>query len=236
LVLSLFVGIFAFSFNAFNFNLNWAILLEYKTMIIDGFIATILISIASLVLSIIFGILLALASFSNILFLRTFAITYTELIRATPLLIQIIIFYFVIANAFGLDNKYIAGVLILSLFSSAYVGEIFRAGFKSIPKTQLESAMSVGFNKYQTFLYVIFPQLLSRSLPPLVGVLVNLVKDSSLLSIISIYEFTMAANQIQATTYSTIEIYTVIAVGYLIATLPISLYSKRLESKLGYNF
>ena len=98
-------------------------------------------------------------------------------------------------------------------------------------KSQLESARAIGLTRAQTYRYVIFPQALRQTLPPLAGQFVSLVKDSSLLSIISISEFTWNAENVNAMTYSTLESYLPLAAGYLILTLPISLWTRRLEKR-----
>ncbi len=226
--------LFYISFTSFNFNFQWAAPLQYKNILVRGYINTIIIALFSLILSIILGLLIGIGQSSHIIPFRIFSKLYVMLIRGTPLLVQILIFYYVIANAAGLDNRYISGILILSIFSSAYVAEIFRANLESVNRTQLETALSIGLTKTQTFRYVILPQLIKQTLPPLAGQLVSLIKDSSLLSIISIREFTMTAQEINAVTYSTLEIYIPLAIGYLILTLPVSLFTRYLEKKYKY--
>ena len=122
----------------------------------------------------------------------------------------------------------------MSLFSGAYISEIIRAGVNSIGATQRETAKSIGLNKYQTYKYIIFPQVITRVLPPLAGQFASLIKDSSLLSIIAIKEFTMAAREVNSNTFSTIESYLPLAIGYLVLTIPISMLTKYLERKYTY--
>lgn len=227
-------GFFYAAFVSFSFNLRWNVIWEYRTLISLGFMNTIIITVFSLVLSVLLGLLIALARSTRVIPLRIFAKLYVEIIRGTPFLVQILIFYYVVANAMGITNRYLGGVLILSIFSSAYVAEIVRASIESVGKTQIETALSVGFTNRQTFRYIILPQVMKQVLPPLAGQLVSLVKDSSLLSIISIREFTMAAREVNAATYSTLEIYLPLALGYLLLTFPISMFSKRLERKYKY--
>ncbi len=147
---------------------------------------------------------------------------------------QILIFFYVVADAFGVSNRYLVGVLTLSFFSGAYISEIIRAGIESIGKSQLESARAIGLTRSQTYRYVIFPQALRQTLPPLAGQFVSLIKDSSLLSIISISEFTWNAEAINSRTFSTLESYIPLAAGYLILTLPISLWTRHLERRHKY--
>ena len=195
---------------------------------------TILISAAALGLSTCIGVALALARRSTLLPLRYFGNVYVELIRGTPLLVQILIFFYVVADSFHVTNRYAVGVLVLSCFSGAYISEIVRAGIESISRGQLDSARAIGFTPIQTYRYVIFPQALRVTLPPLVGQFVSLIKDSSLLSIIALNEFTQAARDVNSATYSTLEAYLPLAVGYLLLTLPISLWTRALERNIRF--
>lgn len=180
------------------------------------------------------GILSALARRSNFLILRYIAAIYIEFIRGTPLLVQILFFFYVAAHAVDVDNRYVVGVVTLSLFSGAYISEMVRAGMDNIRKSQLDSAKAIGLTTLQTYRYVIFPQAFRQLLPPLTGQFASLIKDSSLLSIIGINELTNSAQQVNSATYSTLESFFPLAFGYLILTLPISLWSKRLEQKYKY--
>lgn len=228
------VAVFYFSFHQITYRWNWQAVLNYRSTLLSGWLMTLIISIASLVLSTIIGVIFALARRSEILPLRYFGHIYVELVRGTPLLVQILIFFYVVADAFHVGNRYFVGTLILSLFSGAYISEIVRAGIESIGQSQLESAKAIGLTRAQTYRYVIFPQALRLSLPPLVGQFVSLIKDSSLLSIIAVNEFTQAARDINSITYSTLECYIPLAIGYLILTLPISLWTRSLEKRLRF--
>jgi polar amino acid transport system permease protein len=195
---------------------------------------TIMISCFALILSLFIGLFFAIGQQSRLLPFRIISKTYIELIRGTPLLVQILIFFYVIGNAFHVNDRYVAGILILSFFSGAYVSEVIRAGIESIGKSQLETAKSLGFNKTDTYRFIIFPQVLKRILPPLAGQFVSLVKDSSLLSIISVSEFTLNAQEVNSYTYSTLESYIPLAIGYFILTFPISMITRHLEKKFHY--
>ena len=195
---------------------------------------TIVISLAALGLSTCIGLFFALGQRSAFLPLRYFSKIYVEVVRGTPLLVQILIFFYVVADAFGVRDRYLVGVLTLSFFSGAYISEIIRAGIESVGKSQIESAKAIGLTRGQTFRYVIFPQALRQTLPPLAGQFVSLIKDSSLLSIISISELTQNAKEVNSYTFSTLESYVLLAGGYLILTLPISLWTRYLEKKHAY--
>ena len=227
-------AVFYFSFHQITYRWNWRAVLNYRSVLASGWLMTLAISVASLILSTLIGVSFALVRRSQILPLRYFGNIYVELVRGTPLLVQILIFFYVIADAFHVGNRYFVGILILSVFSGAYISEIVRAGIESIGQSQLESAKAIGLTRAQTYRYVIFPQAIRLSLPPLVGQFVSLIKDSSLLSIIAVNEFTQAARDINSITYSTLECYVPLALGYLILTLPISLWTRSLEKRLRF--
>ena len=227
-------GVFAFSFHQLEYRWNWDAVYKYRAKFVQGWLVTVLISVAALMLSTAIGTVFALARRSHVPLLRAIAAIYVELIRGTPLLVQILIFFYVVAEAFHVSNRYFVGILTLSIFSGAYISEIIRAGIESIGKSQLDSARAVGFTRRQTYRYVIFPQALRQTLPPLAGQFASLIKDSSLLSIIAINEFTLNAQEVNAFTYSTLESYLPLAIGYLVLTLPISLWARRLEARMHY--
>ena len=201
------VFIFYFSFSQLNYHWNWDSVYKYRQKFLQGWLTTIWISLAALGLSTFIGLCFALGQRSRFLPLHYFSKIYVEVVRGTPLLVQILIFFYVVADAFGVSNRYLVGVLTLSVFSGAYISEIIRAGIESIGQSQLESARAIGLTRAQTYRYVIFPQALRQTLPPLAGQFVSLVKDSSLLSIISISEFTLNAREVNAYTFSTLESY-----------------------------
>ena len=213
---------------------DWSGVWGYRQVFWSGWLHTIWISAAALALSILLGSLAALANRSRYPALRWFATGYVELVRGTPLLVQLLILFYVVGNAIGLEDRYLAGIIILAVFSGAYIAEMFRAGIESVGKSQLESARAIGLTRVQTYRYVIFPQAIRNVLPPLAGQAASIIKDSSLLSILGIEEFTLAAQQVNSATYSTLESYLPLAVGYLALTLPVSLLARWLEKKFRY--
>lgn len=222
---------FCWSFQRLAVKLRWGDVYSYRALFLTGWLTTLWISALSLAVSALLGLASALAQRSRLLMLRYLAKIYVELVRGTPLLVQILIFFYVVADSVGLNNRYVVGVLTLSFFSGAYISEIIRAGIESVGRTQLESAKAIGLTRRQTYRYVIFPQALRQVLPPLAGQFVSLIKDSSLLSIISISEFTFSARAVSSFTFSTFESYLPLAAGYLVLTLPISIWTRRLEQR-----
>jgi polar amino acid transport system permease protein len=161
-------------------------------------------------------------------------VLYIELIRGSPLLVQILFFWYVVASHLELSNRLVVGTLVLSGFSAAYIAEMIRAGIGSIGASQLESARAIGLTPWQTYQFVIYPQAIRHVLPSLAGQFASLIKDSSLLSIIGLAEFTLAAQQVNSTTYSTLESFLPLGIGYLLLTLPISALSRMLEHRYHY--
>jgi len=213
---------------------NWDQVWGYRVTFLNGWAATIGISAAALVLSTIVGSLAALARRSSFLPLRYTAVAYVETVRGLPLVVLVLFGFYGIANAVGWNDRISVGIVILSLFSGAYIAEIIRAGIESVGRSQWDSARAIGLTTAQTYRFVIFPQVMRQILPPVAGQFSSLIKDSSLLYIIGIPELTFAANQINSATYSTFESFVPLGVCYLVLTLPVSLWTKYLEAKVRY--
>ena len=214
--------------------MNWEAVWKYRYAFWQGWLLTVLLSVVSLVLSTLIGLIAALARRSSALVIRYVSISYIECVRGMPLLVLILVLFYVVANAMGVQDRLLVGVVVLSLFAGAYIAEIIRAGIESVGASQLESARAIGLTGGQTYRYVIFPQALRQVLPPLAGQFASIIKDSSLLSIIGLAEFTYTAQQVNSATYSTLESYLPLAVGYLVLTLPISLWAHTLGRALRY--
>ena len=180
------------------------------------------------------GIPVAVAARSRVLPLRYAADFYVKIIRGTPLLVQIYLFYYIIGTAWGINNKTVAGILILSIFTGAYIAEIIRGSASSLDKDQLLAADAVGFTRTQTLRYVVIPQMVARTLPALTGQFASLIKDSSLLSVIAIIEVTQTIREITATNYNFFGGYIFLGGLYLCLTLPLMFVSSHFERKFDY--
>ena len=229
--LGLIAAALSWPFTQLEAHWNWAAVWRYREKFRQGYELTVVISAMALVLSTVLGVVSALAGRARFLPLRYANRIYVDLVRGTPLLVQILILYYVIGNAIGITDRNVAGVLILSLSYGAYISEIIRAGIENIGKTQLDSAKAIGLTTVQTYRYVILPQAFRQVMPPLTGQLVSLIKDSALLSIISVSEFTKNAEEAGNITFSALECYLVLAAGYLLLTLPISFLTRYLEGR-----
>lgn len=199
--------------------------------LLTGLLVTFRITAISLLLSFTIGMVTALLRLSDSWVGRTLARGYMELIRNTPLLIQLFFIYFVVAPVLGLE-RFTSAVLALSLFEGAYASEIIRAGIVSIHRGQWEAAYSLGLSGMDTYIHVIMPQALRRVLPPLTSQAVSLVKDSALVSTIAIYDLTMNAQAIIAETFLTFEVWFTVAAIYLVVTLLLSLAVNLMEHRL----
>jgi polar amino acid transport system permease protein len=196
-----------------------------------GLLTTLWISLAAGALALVIGLLTGLCRLSSNPTLRDLSTVYVELVRGTPLLVQIFIFYFFIGTVLNLSREF-AGVAALALFTGAYVAEIVRAGVQSVVKGQAEAARSLGLTGMQAMRYVVLPQAFKRVLPALAGQFISLVKDTSLVSVIAITELTKSGREAITTSFSTFEIWFCVAAMYLLINLPLSQIARRLERRL----
>ena len=231
LVAVLVAGLFTFAFHQLQYGWNWSAIWVYREKFLQGWLMTVAISGASLIVSLSIGVLTALARRSSFLPLRYAAALYVEIIRGTPLLVQIFIFYFFIGTVLNLSREF-AGIAALSLFTGAYVAEIIRSGVQSIARGQNEAARSLGLNGSQSMRYVVLPQAFKRVLPPLAGQFISLVKDTSLVSVIAITELLKSGREVITTSFSPFEILFCVAGLYLLINLPLSHFASRLERRL----
>ena len=199
--------------------------------LMTGLWVTIWLSFASGIIGMVLGLVVGLCRVAKNPTLRGLAATYVELIRGTPLLVQIFIFYFFIGTVLNLD-RIVAGIGALSIFAGAYVAEIIRAGIQSIPKGQMEAARSLGMNVPQAMVQVILPQAFKRTLPPLAGQFISLIKDSSLVSVISITDLTKSGREVITSTFATFEIWFTVAAMYLVVTSILSQVIQWMERRL----
>lgn len=199
--------------------------------VLSGLWVTLKISFFAMILTLIIGVVVALMKLSSMIFLRDIATVYITIVRGTPLLVQIFLFYFIVANIFELE-RFVAGILSLGIFFGAYMAEILRGAIQSIDKGQLEAAKSLGISNFQAMRYIILPQAFKRALPTLVGETIALVKDSSLVSVISITDLTKVGKEIVANTFSPFETWIVIALLYLSITSILSYIGHILEKRM----
>ncbi len=214
---------------------------KWKTgIMLQGLWITLKVSLFSIIFGIIIGIIGGLSRISDNPALKWLAITYVELIRGSPLLVQIFIWYFVIGTmvnqllaAYGVSEipNLWYGVASLACFTGAYVTEIVRAGIQSIGRGQMEAARSLGMSYPQAMRYIIMPQALRQILPPLAGQFISLIKDSSLLGIIAVRELTKATREVITTQLNPFEMFFLAAALYLVLTFSLSMFVQYLERR-----
>ena len=210
-------------------------------LLVIGLWITLKISVLATILGVIIGIISGLMRISDNPALRWTSIVYVELIRGSPLMVQILIWYFVLGtlindllSTYGISQipALWYGVASLACFAGAYVSEIVRAGIQSIHRGQTEAARSLGMTYAQSMRYIILPQALRRILPPLAGQFISLIKDSSLLGIIAIRELTKAAREAVTATLQPFEVYILLGLLYLVLTFTLSMYVQYLERRM----
>lgn len=196
-----------------------------------GMLMTLWLSAAASFFGLIIGLVTGLCRVSKNYTLRSLSIFYVEVIRGTPLLVQIFIFYFFLGTVLDI-SRVVAGVSALAIFAGAYVAEIIRAGIQSVPKGQTEAARSLGMSATQNMIYIVMPQALKRVLPPLAGQFISLIKDSSLVSVIAITDLTKSGREVITSTFATFEIWFTVALLYLLLTSVLSQLIAWVERRL----
>ncbi|UWR25869.1 amino acid ABC transporter permease [Sulfitobacter sp. S223] len=209
------------------------------SFLLDGFGATILLSVIAAVLSMVIGLLVALPGMSANRWIRLPSRIYIEFIRAIPLLPMLFwVFYGlpVVLQSMGISvriDAFWGAVITLALSDSAFTAEIYRSGIQSIARGQTEAAKTIGLTYTQTMRYVILPQAIRRILPPLANQFIYIVKMSAFASVIGMQELTRRANELVVTEYRPLEIYTLLILEYLVLVLVISFFVRWLERKMG---
>lgn len=202
---------------------DWSLIWDNIPILLQGAVITIQITVMAVGCGFSIGMIAALANLSRFKIVRLLVKCYVELFRGTPLLVQIFMIYFALPMVIGQSiNPYVAAVTACSINSGAYVSEIFRAGIQSIDKGQMEAGRSLGLTWAQTMRYIVMPQAFKAIIPPLGNEFIAMMKDTSLVSVIGFEELTRRGQLIIARTYGSFEIWTAVAIIYLIMTLSIS--------------
>jgi polar amino acid transport system permease protein len=232
----------------------------FANLLLQGLVATIRISIYASILAVILGTILGIARCSANLTIRMLARTYLEFLRNIPPVVVIFIFFFFLSqqliNALNIESwardiarsddkavwefffgdmrrfpSLISGVIVLALFESAFVGEIVRAGIQSVDKGQREGARSIGMNRFQEMRYIVLPQAIKRVLPPLANQFITLIKDSAIISLISVQELTFKTVELVASTRLLFEAWITTAAFYFVLCFGLSMLFRRLENR-----
>lgn len=202
--------------------------------LLQGTYLTILLTILSLILSLIIGFVVALGRMSKVRLISGVCKVYISIFRGTPLLVQLMYIYYALPSI-GIDLTAIQAAIIgLALNESAYLAEIFRAGIQSIPKGQTEAAYSIGMRASKAMRRIILPQAIKNVLPAIGNAAIILLKNSSLAAIITVVELTRSGEILAASTFRTLEVFTLIAILYWLLHYPLALLVNYLEKKGAY--
>ncbi len=241
----IFVGFFGWLIYAgaqsMNYNWQWYRVPRYLYRIVDGeFIygpllrglsVTLQITLYSMLLTLAISLVTALLRLSGSISGRIIATIYLEAIRNTPLLVQLFLFYFVLAPILGID-RFWAGVLCLAFYEGSFGTEVIRAGLQSVPRGQYEAADAIGLTRLDRLRFVVLPQAIPLILPPMTGLIISLVKHSAIVSVIAIEELTTRGLNIISETFMAFEIWFTVAAIYLVLTVSLSFFVSWLEHRM----
>lgn len=212
-----------------NFEIAW----QFRMVYVKGAGITLALSFYSLAFSLLIGLFIALARQSRNRLVSMIASWYVEVLRDTPLLVQIVWIFYCLPILFGITaTAFWSSVIALSLHFSAYVAEIIRAGIASIDKGQTDAAKILGMSYGQTMRRIVLPQAFRRMIPPLVNNFADIMKLSALASVIGVYELLHAIDNVNMNTFRPLELYTVLAVVYFILIFPVAFGARRVERVL----
>ena len=230
-----------------KYQFDWAIVLsgKYFEWLVSGVEVTIQLSAVSIALSFLLGLVIAVMRMSRVRPVRWFALGYLEFFRNTPLLVQIFFWYFgsykILPGSVNdwlvsTNFEFASAVIALTIYTSAFIAEDIRSGVLSIPKEQMEAARSSGFSYIRSMRYIILPQAVRITVPPLINQFLNVVKNSSLAMTIGVAELTYQARQVESYTFKGFEAFTAATVVYLamsiIITIAVTWYSKTVLSPM----
>ena len=196
--------------------------------LMDGLFVTLEIGLYGIIITLLIGLTTAMLRMSQSWIGNLVAQVYLEVIRNTPLLVQMYVFYFVFAPILEIPRFWV-GVLCISFFEGTFASEIIRAGILSVQRGQWEASTSIGLSRWNTYRYIVLPQAVPLMLPPLTGVLINLIKHSAIVSVIAVFDLTTQGLDIIADTFMSFEIWLTVAAMYLGITIVLSLLVSILE-------
>ena len=216
-----------------TYQFRWDVIWSNLDFLMSGLQMTLFISATSLVFALIGGLILALFDLSKFAVLRGFSLTLGEIIRNTPILVQLLWVYYVLPIVFSIRVSALAGILIgLSLYMAAFISEVYRAGIQAVPKGHREAAQVLGLTPVQSFVRIVLPQAIRMTLPPLASNFVQLIKFSSLGAVISVSEITRRGMELSSSTFRPLEIFSFIAVVYFFICWPLAMAIRIWEGRL----
>ena len=211
------------------------ILNQYSEQLLEGFRLTILSSFIALIFSLLIGIVMSICQISGKKPLIFIANLYVEFFRNIPLLIVAMFFYVVVPMFWFPLTGFVAGTLGLILYTGAFIADTIRAGILAVPKGQMEAARATGLTFMKSMRYVILPQAFKIVIPPLGNQFISLIKNSSVLALVAGFDLMYQADLIASETFNIFDTYILVALIYLVLTLPLSYYMRHLEQKWAIN-
>lgn len=212
---------------------NWAGVIDFIPALLEGLRYTLLVSVVGLLIGFALGAIFGLMRISRFGVLRALASVYIEVFRGTPLLVQAMWIYFALPLLIEVRIPSLsAGIIVIGLNAGAYISEIVRGAVQSVDKGQMEAGRSLGMNLRDTMRYVIWPQAFRRMVPPLGNQFIITIKDTSLLSVILVPELIFQGRLIASNHFNAVEIYTTVALFYLVITLTLSGVLRIVEKRL----
>jgi His/Glu/Gln/Arg/opine family amino acid ABC transporter permease subunit len=216
-----------------TYQFRWDIIPNNLDFLMSGFQMTLIISATALFFAMIGGLLLALIDMSRYLAVRAIGLTIGEVIRNTPILVQLLWVYYVLPIVFNIRISSLAAILIgLSVYMAAFMSEVYRSGIQAVPKGHSEAAQVLGLTPFQSFRRIVLPQAIRFTLPPLASNFVQLIKFSSLGAVISVTEITRRGMELSSSTFRPLEIFSFIAVVYFFICWPLSMAIRIWEHRL----
>lgn len=208
----------------FRYTFRWDTVWNNLDFLMSGLQMTLLLSVITLILAMLLGLVLALLDMAKFAPLRWLGVTFGEIIRNTPILVQLLWVYYVLPIVFGIRiEAFTALVIGLSVYQAAFISEVYRSGIQAVPKGHREAAQVLGLTPVQSFRRIVLPQAIRMTLPPLASNFVQLIKFSSLGAVISVTEITRRGMELSASTFRPLEIFTFIAVVYFFICWPLAM-------------
>ena len=214
---------------AWDFSFLWG----YRRLILEGLGVTIAYTVGTILLGLLVGLIAGLLRLSRNPLITAPLIAYVEIFRCTPLLVQIVWFYYALPVVLGIDiPAHVAATLVLSLYTGAFYAEIIRGGINSIERGQWDAARAIGMRRRQVMRWVILPQAVKRMIPPFMNQSIIQLKNTSLVSTIAVGDLLYQGAIITAATYRPLEVYTMVALIYFVVLFPLTLAAQRVERRL----
>ena len=214
---------------------DWAAVPDMMPALLSGLRVTVIATLVIMAIALVVALPIALARMSHHVLFRVPSTIYVQVLRGTPVLLQLFYLYYVLPFAGIKLNAWAAGIIGMSAAYSAYLSEIYRAGIEAIDRGQTEAALSLGMSRVQVMRIVVLPQAFRIVIPPIGNMFVGLFKDTSLLSILTIHELMFEGQLLAATSFRHITIFTVVAILYLAVCWPSAAIIDRLERRLKAN-